>query len=99
MISSSVLRAEPFRFKESGVREIVAKVLLPLWNSYKFFDEQTRLLKESSNIDFMYDPDFHNIREGNVMDRWILADCQSLLRFMNDEMAGESHQFNLGTTS
>ena len=35
LINSPVVRAEPLRFKESGVKEVVAKVLLPLWNSYK----------------------------------------------------------------
>jgi isoleucyl-tRNA synthetase len=24
----------------------------------------------------------------NVMDKWILASCQSLLKFVNEEMAG-----------
>ena len=35
LINSPVVRAEPLRFKEAGVKEVVAKVLLPLWNSYK----------------------------------------------------------------
>src|SRR5690606_31463175 len=32
LINSPVVRAEPFRFKESGVKEVVANVLLPLCN-------------------------------------------------------------------
>ena len=46
LINSPVVRAEPLRFKESGVKEVVAKVLLPLWNSYKFFEGQVALLKK-----------------------------------------------------
>ncbi|MCJ1260830.1 isoleucine--tRNA ligase [Lobaria immixta] len=86
MINSPVVRAEPFAFKEAGVKEIVAKVLLPLWNSYKFFSDQVLLLKKVENVDFVFDPKSESSNE-NVMDRWILASCQSLLKFVNGEMA------------
>ncbi|KAL4762636.1 isoleucine--tRNA ligase ILS1 [Aspergillus foveolatus] len=87
LINSPVVRAEPLRFKESGVKEIVAKVLLPLWNSYKFFEGQAALLKKTAGIDFIWDPKVE-ASNTNVMDRWILASCQSLLKFVNQEMAG-----------
>jgi isoleucyl-tRNA synthetase len=86
MINSPVVRAEPLRFKESGVREIVSKVLLPLWNSYKFFEGQVALLKKVEGIDFIFNPDAEKTNT-NVMDRWILASIQSLLRYVNVEMA------------
>jgi isoleucyl-tRNA synthetase len=86
MINSPVVRAEPLYFKEAGVKEIVAKVLLPLWNSYKFFRDQVLLLKKVENIDFIFDPKAGASNE-NVMDKWILASCQSLLKFVNEEMA------------
>lgn len=86
MINSPVVRAEPLRFKETGVKEIVSKVLLPLWNSYKFFEGQVTLLKKTSNIDFVFDPAAETTNT-NVMDRWVLASCQSLLLFINQEMA------------
>ncbi|MCJ1320347.1 isoleucine--tRNA ligase [Xylographa vitiligo] len=86
LINSPVVRAEPLRFKETGVKEIVAKVLLPFWNSYRFFADQVLLLKKVEDIDFRFDPKAGSSNE-NVMDRWILASCQSLLKFMNAEMA------------
>ncbi|KAK8077560.1 hypothetical protein PG996_003730 [Apiospora saccharicola] len=86
MINSPVVRAEPLRFKESGVKEVVQKVLLPLWNSYKFFEGQVALLKKVENIDYFFDPEMESSNE-NVMDKWILASCQSLLQFVNEEMA------------
>lgn len=86
MINSPVVRAEPLRFKEAGVKEIVTKVLLPLWNSYKFFEGQTQLLKKVENIDFEWDPKAET-RNTNVMDKWILASTQSLLAYVNKEMA------------
>ncbi|KJZ72046.1 Isoleucine--tRNA ligase [Hirsutella minnesotensis 3608] len=87
LINSPVVRAEPLRFKEAGVKEVVQKVLLPLWNSYKFFEGQTALLKKVEGVDYMWRPD-KETADTNVMDRWILASCQSLLRFVNEEMRG-----------
>ncbi|EAW07459.1 isoleucine--tRNA ligase ILS1 [Aspergillus clavatus NRRL 1] len=86
LINSPVVRAEPLRFKEAGVKEIVAKVLLPLWNSYKFFEGQAALFKKNNGEDFAFDPKAEATNT-NVMDRWILASCQSLLKFVNEEMA------------
>ncbi|PNY29521.1 Isoleucine-tRNA ligase, cytoplasmic [Tolypocladium capitatum] len=88
LISSPVVRAEPLRFKEPGVKEVVSKVLLPLWNSYRFFSEQATLYKKSTGGDFVADPSFAAGALSNAMDRWILADCQSLLKFMEQEMLG-----------
>ncbi|CAJ2511060.1 Uu.00g066850.m01.CDS01 [Anthostomella pinea] len=87
MINSPVVRAEPLRFKEAGVKEVVQKVLLPLWNSYKFFEGQVALLKKVEDKDYFFDPKMES-SNSNVMDRWILASCQSLLQFVNQEMAG-----------
>ena len=64
-------------------------MLLPLWNSYKFFEGQVALLKKVENKDYVFDPKMESTNT-NVMDRWILASCQSLLQFVNQEMAGES---------
>ncbi|KIW94008.1 isoleucine-tRNA ligase [Cladophialophora bantiana CBS 173.52] len=86
MINSPVVRAEPLRFKESGVKEVVAKVLLPLWNSYKFFEGQVELLKKIEGVDYVFNPEMDTTNT-NVMDRWILASCQSLLKYINEEMA------------
>ncbi|ROW15203.1 hypothetical protein VPNG_03056 [Cytospora leucostoma] len=88
LINSPVVRAEPLRFKESGVKEVVTKVLLPLWNSYRFFHEQAVLFKKNTGEDFVAStlPAAGNI--SNIMDRWILADCQSMLRFIDQEMRG-----------
>jgi isoleucyl-tRNA synthetase len=88
LINSPVVRAEPLRFKEAGVKEVVAKVLLPLWNSYKFFEGQVALLKKIEGVEFVFDP-ASEATNTNVMDRWILASCQSLLKFVNEEMAGK----------
>ncbi|KAH6697582.1 isoleucyl-tRNA synthetase [Plectosphaerella plurivora] len=89
LINSPVVRAEPLRFKEAGVKEVVSKVLLPLWNSYRFFCEQASLYEKNNGQAFVADASFTEGKSlENVMDKWILADCQSMLQFINQEMEG-----------
>ncbi|AGO14187.1 AaceriAER394Wp [[Ashbya] aceris (nom. inval.)] len=83
LINSPVLRAESLKFKEEGVKEVVSKVLLPWWNSFKFLEGQIALLKKTSSVDFKYDP---NVRSDNVMDKWVLASLQSLIKYIHVEM-------------
>ncbi|KAK3057094.1 isoleucine--tRNA ligase [Extremus antarcticus] len=87
LIDSPVVRGEPLRFSELGVKQIVSGVLLPLWNSYNFFAQQAALLKKNTGSDFVFDPEMQKSNE-NVMDRWILAATQSLLQYVNQEMEG-----------
>lgn len=89
LVNSPVVRAEPLRFKESGVKEVIQKVLLPFVNCHKFFEAQVALLKKVENVDYVFQPKMEATNT-NVMDRWILASCQSLLQFVNEEMAGKS---------
>lgn len=90
LINSPVVRAEPLRFKETGVREVVQKVLLPLWNSYNFFAAQVALLKKVEDVDYLWDTTMEATNT-NVMDKWILASCQSLLEYVNQEMNGKQN--------
>lgn len=83
LINSPVLKAETLKFKEEGVKEVVSKVLLPWWNSYKFFEGQVAMMKKTSGKEFKYD---HNFTSSNVMDRWILASLQSLVEHIHKEM-------------
>jgi isoleucyl-tRNA synthetase len=88
LINSPVVRAEPLKFKEDGVRDVLKDVFLPWLNAYKFFIAQVLLLNKESNVQFKYDPDC--ARSENIMDRWILASCQSLIQFVREEMEGMS---------
>lgn len=88
LISSPAVKAEPLRFKEAGVKEITSHVLLPLWNSYRFFSEQAVLYKANYGHDLVMSREFVAEDLTNLMDRWILANCQSLLRFVEQEMSG-----------
>lgn len=88
LVNSPIVRAENLRFREEGVREIVSRVLIPWISSYEFFLGQVALLKKDFDVNFSYDP--HRPRSENVMDQWILARCQSLIKLVREEMAGKS---------
>lgn len=83
LINSPVLRAETLKFKEEGVREVVSSVLLPWYNSYKFLQDAADLFKKNNGKDFVYE---ENLVSTNVMDRWLLASIQSLIKFIHAEM-------------
>jgi isoleucyl-tRNA synthetase len=81
LIDSPVVRAEPLRFSEAGLKEIVRTVVLPYWNALSFFTTY-------ANAD-AYDPRTWKARpaaDRAPFDRWILSSLQSLIRDVNDEM-------------
>ncbi|KAL0074113.1 isoleucyl-tRNA synthetase [Phycomyces blakesleeanus] len=84
LINSPVVRAETLKFREEGVKEVIAKVFLPWYNAFKFFITQTAVLQKEFGFEFTYN---HEMKKSdNVMDRWVLASCQSLIKFVRDEM-------------
>ena len=85
LVNSPVTRAENLRFREQGVRDVISRVLLPWLNSFRFFLGQVALHKKESGLEFKYNP--HATVSNNVMDRWILARCQSLIKLVREEMA------------
>lgn len=85
LVNSPITRAENLRFRKTGVREVVSRVLLPWLNAFRFFLGQVALHKKTSDLDFRYNP--HAAVSDNVMDRWILARCQSLIKLVREEMA------------
>lgn len=87
LINSPVVKAESLKFKEEGVRDILKDVFTPLVNSYKFFVYGAVLLKKEEGKTFTYSPKEVKLSD-NTMDRWILASCQSLVKFVREEMAG-----------
>ncbi|KAJ3002043.1 UNVERIFIED_CONTAM: isoleucine--tRNA ligase [Siphonaria sp. JEL0065] len=86
LINSPVVRAEPLRFDEKGVKSLIAAVFLPWYNSYRFFFAQLALLKKEHDFDFVYNVK-GDTKFDNVMDQWILASTQSLIQFVREEMA------------
>jgi isoleucyl-tRNA synthetase len=79
MVNSPVLRGEPFRFAEAGVKDIVRSVLLPYWNVYSFFTTY-------AEVDH-YKPSVTLTGSQNILDRWILSRFASLVSAIHKEMA------------
>ncbi|RPI20455.1 MAG: isoleucine--tRNA ligase, partial [Actinobacteria bacterium] len=82
LINSPVVRAEPLRFSESGVRDVVRTVLLPLWNAYSFFTTYAEA-DGISREDLAAAPP---PAERPEIDRWLLSVLQSLIAEVNTEM-------------
>jgi isoleucyl-tRNA synthetase len=84
LINSPLLRAEPLRFSEHGVRDVVRTVMLPLWNAYSFFTTYAEA-DGITHADVAAAPAPENRSE---LDRWILSVLQSLVKDINDQMEG-----------
>jgi isoleucyl-tRNA synthetase len=84
MCSSPVVRAEPLRFKEEGLRDVVKDVFLPWYNAYRFLViEATRFELGGSR----FAPDSGRVNTSpNLMDGWINASLHNLIRFVREEM-------------
>ena len=86
LVNSPVTKGEDLRFREEGVKDVVSRVLIPWLNSFRFFLGVMALHKKNGLItEFVYEA--HAKRSDNVMDRWILARCQSLIALVQKEMA------------
>jgi len=82
LINSPVVRADPLRFRERGVREVVRTVLLPLWNALSFFTTYA----EADSITLGDIKKAPPIGERDEIDRWIVSMLQTLIADVNREM-------------
>jgi isoleucyl-tRNA synthetase len=84
MCNSAVVRAEPLKFTEAGVRDVVKDVFLPWYNSYCFLVQEVNRY-EGSGTKFV--PDSKRVTASkNFMDKWISASNQALIKFVLAEM-------------
>jgi len=82
LIDSPVVRAEPLRFSERGLREIVRTVVLPYWNVLSFFGTY-------ATLDGFVPAKAGTARPPRAeLDRFILSRLESLVRDVNREMEG-----------
>ncbi|MBP5189015.1 MAG: class I tRNA ligase family protein, partial [Fibrobacterales bacterium] len=77
-------KAEDLRFSETGVREIVKTVLLPLWNAMLLF--VTYAEADAAKGQLSWKPGDVR-RSSNELDRWIVAKQQDLLAKIEAEMS------------
>jgi len=83
LINSPVVRAEPLRFREDGVKDIVKDVFLPLFNAAKFFTSNCNLFLEQGKGQVLL-----NHTSSNDMDNWILSASRTLVNYVHKEMEG-----------
>ncbi len=76
-LSSPIVNGEEVIFSEKFLKDITATVLLPYWNSVKYF------LNYQTQYNWKYDPDSQS---KNVMDRWILARLNETISEVDEGM-------------
>lgn len=76
LVTSPVMHAENLNFSESGVREMYNKVVNTLWNVFEFYSLFADNKRQITN----------NKKSENVLDKWILAKLQLLVRDVTREM-------------
>ena len=82
LINSPVVRGEPLKFSEEGVKLVTRNVILPLWNSYSFFSNY-------ANADEITLEELNSaspVQERSLMDQWIISSLQSLIKTVNEKM-------------
>ena len=78
LMDSACVKAEDLRYSDAGVKEVLKNVIIPLWNSYKFFVTY-------ANIDGVR-PEAAPENPENPMDRWILSETQSLVQQVTEQL-------------
>ncbi|HBC86617.1 MAG TPA: isoleucine--tRNA ligase [Lentisphaeria bacterium] len=81
LLGSSVVRGEDLRFSETGIKDILRGVLIPLWNSYSFFVTY-------ANLDKWEPPKIPSAPENpqHPLDRWILSSLSEMVEEISDSM-------------
>ncbi|KAJ1432779.1 Isoleucyl-tRNA synthetase [Ochromonadaceae sp. CCMP2298] len=85
LINSPVVRADVLKFQEEGVNEVVRGVLLPWFNSFRFFDQCVKRWEGVQGGKFVPDPEVSRASTNDV-DIWILAASLGLVEFVHQEM-------------
>lgn len=80
LINSGLVKGEEQRFVDTGVKEMVRRVLLPWYNSFKF-------LQTYAAIDNWKDDNIENFAYDNIVDQWIISKLQTLKANVAKEMA------------
>lgn len=84
MCNSPVVRAEPLKFQEAGVRDVAKDVFLPFYHAYRFFVQQATLYEKKCE---KFVPDAAKLKAStNYMDKWINASNNELIKFVRAEL-------------
>lgn len=85
LLSSPVVRAENLNFSEKGVDEVYKKTIMRLWNTYQFYEmyaEKSKIQRTRAKISTGCGKNQNlklQIKNLNILDRWILARLSQLI--------------------
>jgi isoleucyl-tRNA synthetase len=85
LINSPVVRADPLRFSEAGVKEVARTVLFPLQNAWSFFTTYANVDGWDPKTGLAAAPELARRPE---LDRWVVSVLQTLVREVNTQMEG-----------
>jgi len=85
LMDSPVVKGEPMKFSERGVRDVVRILFNPWFNSYKLFIQEACRF-ETLGGKFIYDPSKMKNLNLSPLDRWILSRLQTLTKEFRKEM-------------
>jgi isoleucyl-tRNA synthetase len=78
LMNSACVKAEDLRYSDTGVKEVLKNVIIPLWNSYSFYVtyaniDRVRPVRAPENPE-------------NPIDRWILSETQGLVKQVSEQL-------------
>jgi isoleucyl-tRNA synthetase len=85
LLNSPVVRADSLRFSESGVKDVVRTVLLPLRNAWSFFVQYANVDGWSPTEGLPGTPT-PALADRPELDRWVMSVSNSLVRDVNQHM-------------
>ncbi len=86
MLGSQVVHAEDLKFSETGIKDVLRGVMIPMWNAYSFFVTY-------ANVDGWEPTPGADVPRlpANPLDRWILSSLSQMI----EEIAREMDAYNL----
>ena len=91
LLGSPVVKAEPLRFKESGVADIAKTILIPIYNSYSFYSEHKTKYEKDNDVKFK----LNDYESDNIFDKWI----QYKLSSFRENLFSELDEYKLFNTT
>ena len=67
LLGSPVVKSEPLRFKESGVSDITKSILIPLSNTFAFYNEHRTRYEKHNSVKMKVE----EFNSDNIFDKWI----------------------------
>jgi isoleucyl-tRNA synthetase len=81
MLGSQVVRAEDLKFTEDGVKDVLRRVMIPMWNAYSFFVTYANVDKWEAQAGSK-----GPVAPSNPLDSWILSSLTQMVEEIQEEM-------------